>query len=105
MKRVQGEIPSRLLPTNPGVKPGKLSDVTGVLKMADGDTKWVGEGAWTGLADGAGGIRGFLRDALHVPFQQARGIMDDFLVAGVGVASSQGVCFGEDLKHTDIGTS
>ena len=38
VKRVEGEIPSRLLSTDPGVRPGKLSDVTGVLKMADGDT-------------------------------------------------------------------
>lgn len=50
-------------------------------------------------------VPGFLRDALHVPFQQAHEIMDDLLVAGVGVAGALGVCFGEDLKHTDIGTS
>ena len=50
-------------------------------------------------------VPGFLRDVLHVPFQQAREIMDDLPVAVVGVAGAQRVCFGEDLKHTDIGTS
>lgn len=46
---------------------------------------------------------GVLRDALHVPFKQARKIVYDLLLAGVGVAGPQGICFGEDLKHTNIG--
>lgn len=59
VKRVEGEIPSRLLSTDPGVRSGKLSGVTGVLKVADSDdTEGVGEGAWTRVADGAGGIPG-----------------------------------------------
>lgn len=46
VKRVEGEILPRLLSTDPGVKAGKLSDVTGVLKVADrDDTEGVGEGA------------------------------------------------------------
>ena len=47
---------------------------------------------------------GVLWDALHVPFQQACKIVNNFLLAGVGVAGPQGICFGEDLKHTNIGT-
>ena len=43
---------------------------------------------------------GVLRDALHVPFQQACKIVDDLLLAGVGVAGPQGIGFGQDLKHT-----
>ena len=59
VKRVEGEIPSRLLSTDPGVRAGKLSGVTGVLKVGDSDdTEGVGEGAWTRVADGAGGIPG-----------------------------------------------
>lgn len=58
VKRVEGEIPSRLLSTDPGVRPRKLNDATGVFKMTDGDTKGVGEGDWTEVAGGAGGIRG-----------------------------------------------
>lgn len=58
VKGVEGELLSRMLPTDPGVRPGKLGDVTGVFKMTDGDTKGVGDGDWTRVADGAGGIRG-----------------------------------------------
>ena len=47
---------------------------------------------------------GVLRDGLHVPFQHACKIVYDLLLAGVGVAGPQGICFGEDLKHTNIGT-
>jgi len=49
-------------------------------------------------------VPGVLRDALHVPFQQARKVVHYLLLAGVGVAGPQGICFGEDLKHTDIET-
>ena len=57
VKRVDGDIPPRLLSTDPGVRAGKPSGITGVLKGADSDdTEGVGEGAWTRVADGAGGI-------------------------------------------------
>ena len=57
-KRVWAEIPSRLLPTDPGVRYGKLGDVTGVLNMANGGTKEVSEGFWTEVSNEAGDIRG-----------------------------------------------
>ena len=47
-------------------------------------------------------IPGVLWDALHVPFQQARKIVYDLLLADVGVAGPQGICFGEDLKHVNV---
>ena len=66
MERFWGDIPSRLLPTDPGVRHGKLGDVTGVLKMVDGGTKGVSEGAWTEVADAAGDIRG-CHSVVHAP--------------------------------------
>ena len=36
---------------------------------------------------------GFLRDDLHMPFQQARKLMDDLLMVGVGLGAAHQVCF------------
>ena len=66
MKWIEVEMPCSLLWTEPGLGAGKLSGVTGVLKVADSDeTEDVGEGAWTRVTDGAGCIPDFLHPVLR----------------------------------------